>query len=132
MTRLPFRFTMVLLACLGTALAVHFLILHAFEKPLFNDLILLSYLVNFLLALGIFLGLYFLREKVKNALGFLFMAGSLLKFLVFFLIFYPTYKADGNMQSSEFAAFFAPYLIALVLETLFASKMLNKMGHTSE
>lgn len=93
-----------------------------------NDMLVASYGINFVLAVGIFIGLYYARKKLKNALGFLFMGGSLIKFVVFFLVFYPVYRADGEIQRTEFAAFFVPYLTALVLETYFASKMLNQVS----
>ncbi len=95
-------------------------------------MIVLSYVLNFFLALGIFYALFFLRKKLSNAIGFLFMGGSLLKFVVFFLVFYPVYKGDGKMQGIEFAAFFIPYATALVLETYFASKMLKNLEPKSE
>ena len=132
MTKLPFRFALVLLGVLTIVFTGHLLVLQGLEKPLWNDMILLSYLLNFLLALGIFLVLYFLKEKVSNAIGFLFMGGSLLKFVVFFIVFYPAYKNDGEVSKSEFAAFFVPYLISLVLETYFASKMLRGMEQKSD
>lgn len=132
MTRLPVRFALVLLACLSTAFAFHLLILQLLGKPLLNNLILPSYTLNFLLALGIFYALYFLRKRLSNAIGFLFMGGSLLKFVVFFIVFYPSYRSDGKMQGIEFAAFFVPYVIALILETYFASKMLKNLEKKSQ
>lgn len=132
MRKLPARFALVLLACLGTAFGFHLLVLFLMEKPMWNDLILLSYVLNYIMAVGIFLTLFYLKDKLSNSIGFLFMGGSLLKFIIFFLVFYPTYKSDGEMQGSEFAAFFMPYLIALVLETFFASKMLQKMEVNSK
>ena len=127
MKKLPFQFILVLLVALLIAFALHFFILGSLGLPPFADLLVLSYIVNFLLAVGIFVGLFYALEKLKNALGFLFMGGSLIKFAVFFMVFYPVYKADGEIQRTEFAAFFIPYLTALVLETYFASKMLNKV-----
>ncbi|WP_343486938.1 DUF6168 family protein [Allomuricauda sp. d1] len=132
MSKLPLQFTMALLAALSTAFAFHILVLFLLDYPLWGDLLPLSYLINFLLAVGIFFGLYALRKKLSNSLGFLFMAGSLLKFAVFFLVFYPAYKSDAVIQRSEFAAFFVPYLIALVQETFFASKMLQKLDKKPE
>jgi len=108
------------------AFLLHYFILKMFGIGPFNDLMVPAYLINFLLAVGIFIGLYAARKKLKNALGFLFMGGSLVKFAFFFIIFYPVYRADGDIQRTEFAAFFIPYLTALVLETYFASKMLNQ------
>ncbi|NER09883.1 hypothetical protein SAMN06265375_101596 [Muriicola jejuensis] len=89
-----------------------------------SDMLFTSYYVNFLLAAGIFLLLYGLREKYKNQIGFLYMGGSLIKFLVFFIVFYPEYRTDGIVTRSEFGAFFIPYLICLIFETAYASKIL--------
>ncbi|UJH69016.1 DUF6168 family protein [Allomuricauda sp. SCSIO 65647] len=128
MAKLPLNFSLALLASLVFAFCVHLGILNVLDLPLWDNLIVLSYVLNFVLALGIFLGLYFLRNRLGNSMGFLFMAGSLLKFVVFFLVFYPVYKSDGTTQGVEFAAFFVPYAIALVLETFFTSKMLKNLG----
>ena len=102
-------------------------ILNFLELPFFDNKIVLSYVVNFMLAAIIFTALYKLREKQKDNLGFLFIAGSFLKFIVFFLLFYPAYKLDGEMSTLEFSSFFVPYLICLVLETFSLSKLLNKL-----
>lgn len=115
-----------LFLALSISLIVHYFLLRGMGKNLFQDLVLWAYVVNLILAAAIFYGLFLARKKLKNALGFLFMAGSFLKFIVFFLVFYGTYKADGEIQKLEFAAFFVPYLVALVIETFFASKMLNQ------
>jgi len=127
MTGQPLRFTGFLTLALATAFGIHLFVLHLLSKPLLADLIMRSYVINLLLAAVIFFALYRLREKFKNQIGFLFMGGSFLKFILFFLVFYPYYKSDGELQRSEFAAFFVPYAIALVLETFFASKMLHDL-----
>jgi|SRR5690606_30428828 len=124
---LPFQFVLFLLLSLILALCAHLGFLYARELPLFGNLIPWSYGINFLLAIVIFFPLYFFRERFKYQIGFLYLAGSLLKFLVFFIVFYPAYKADGEMTRLEFAAFFVPYAICLILETFFASKMLHRL-----
>ncbi|MGB5499834.1 MAG: DUF6168 family protein [Maribacter sp.] len=83
--------------------------------------------MNSILAATIFVVLYIFRGKLKNQIGFLFMGGSFLKFIFFFLLFYPAYKADGEMSRLEFAAFFIPYGISLIIETVFTAKMLKKL-----
>ena len=60
------------------------------------------------------------------------MAGSGLKFLLFFLLFYPSYKADGNMSTLEFISFFIPYAICLILEVSYLSKELNNQVFSSK
>ena len=114
-------FLVLLLAFLAHSYAFN----KEFSAP---ELLYPGYGVNFLLAAVIFVGLLLARKKLKNALGFLFMGGSFLKFAVFFVVFYPDYKADGDIQNAEFAAFFVPYVFALIVETYFASKMLNRMA----
>ena len=124
---LPTKFIALLLLLLLLSFGVHLGILSLRNLPLFDNLIVLSYVVNAILAAVIFLLLYKFREKLKNQLGFLFMGGSLLKFVFFFLLFYPAYKSDGDMSGLEFAAFFVPYAISLFLETFFTSKMLKNL-----
>ncbi len=121
------QFTAVLVFLLGLVFSIHVAILHAQDLPLFGNMIVLSYTVNFILATAIFAALYMLRYKLKNQIGFLFMVGSMLKFVLFFIVFYPVYREDGDMDRLEFAAFFVPYAISLVVETIFTAKMLKKI-----
>ena len=64
--------------------------------------------------------------------GFIFMAGSGLKFLFFFLLFYPEYNSDGEMQTIEFVTFFVPYAVCLILEVIYLSKQLNNQSAEEE
>ena len=130
--QVPIKFTTILFTALGLSFVAHLSALHLFDLPLFENKIVLSYIINFVLAASIFYGLFHFKEKLKNSIGFLFMGGSFLKFIIFFLLFYPSYKNDGEIQKIEFAAFFVPYAIALILETYFTSKMLNNSGTESK
>ena len=124
---LVLRFAALLLASLILILGIHLTLLYQQELPLYGDMILLSYVLNFVLAVAIFTALYLLRIRFKDQIGFLFMGGSMLKFVCFFIIFYPGYRADGDISNLEFAAFFVPYLLCLLLETIFTAKMLNTL-----
>ena len=121
---LLFRFLLITLPVLGISLWLHLLWQESAALPRGSDLIYLSYTVNFLLAAGIFVLLYGLRKKYKDQIGFMYMGGSLFKFIVFFIVFYPDYRADGMVTRSEFGAFFLPYLLCLILETVFTAKIL--------
>ena len=127
-----FKFLAVLLGVLGITFGVHLLVLHFFEKPLFEHKLILSYTVNFLLAGIILLIIQRTLNKKSSQAGFIFMAGSGLKFLFFFLIFYPAYSADGNMQTIEFITFFVPYAVCLILEVIYLSKQLNNQSADEE
>lgn len=120
-----FKFLATLLVLLSVVFAAHLFLLHNMEMPIFADRIILSYVLNFIMAATI---LIFIQSKFNNKSahsGFIFLGGSGLKFLVFFLVFYTFYKADGTMSTSEFAAFFIPYATCLILEVVYLSKQLN-------
>ncbi|MEC8248595.1 MAG: DUF6168 family protein [Bacteroidota bacterium] len=120
------EFSARLLVFLSAVFVIHMLVNKLMSIPLFQHQILVSYATNTVLAVGIFWGLTSLKKKYNNQIGFLFLASSIVKFLVFFLVFYGPYKADGEIVLLEFTSFFIPYTICLVLETFFLSKHLNK------
>lgn len=122
---LSFYASLLLLSLL--AFCVHILILDQLGYPMFDHMIELAYWLNALMAIIIFSTLYFFRFKWKDLLGFLYLGASMVKFVVFFIVFYPVYKLDGKMEPLEFSSFFAPYLIGLLLETIYTAKMLNKL-----
>jgi len=120
------RFGLILTIGLGLLFSIHFFVLQ--NMGLNNPKLLLpqSYLINYALAFVIFLIINFLKERKSNYLGFIFMGSSGLKFAFFFLIFYPVYKEDAELNRLEFLSFFIPYAVALILETTSLIKILNK------
>ena len=76
------QFVIALFLFVGLTFGLHLVLLYIAEFPLFENKIIASYIVNLILALLIFSGLFFLRNKFKNQIGFLFMGGSFLKFFV--------------------------------------------------
>lgn len=121
------RYFLLLALVLGASFPFHTWLRERSGLPLFGDKLPASYLVNFVLAFAIVWLLYKFRKKVRQQIGFLFIAGSLLKFAVFFVAFYPGFRADGNISRGEFASFFVPYLLALFLETFFTAKLLRDL-----
>jgi hypothetical protein len=122
------KFSGYLALALSVIFAIHISILKAYRLPLFANNIVLAYLINSLLAIGIYILMLLSKRKYQSQLGFIFMFGSSIKFIVFFIVFYPIYKTDGNITKFEFTAFFIPYAISLVIETISLSKWLNKLG----
>lgn len=127
MSNLFIRFAIKATVVLTVAFCVHVAVLNVFQLPLFENKIVLSYVVNLLLVVIIFGLLYLSKNKFKDQLGFLFIAGSALKFGVFFVVFYPFFKLDNHISKLEFAAFFVPYGLGLILETISLVKWLNKL-----
>jgi hypothetical protein len=120
------KFSLTLIIVLSIVFGIHIFVLYQLELPLFDNLIVASYLVNCSLALVIYLSLFLLKNKMSEQIGFLYMGGSFVKFLFFFIFFYPYYKLDGELDSLEFAAFFVPYAISLIFETLGVMEFLKK------
>ena len=120
------KFTLFLIIALLLVFLIHVFALHQLNVPVFANRIIAAYLVNGALAVGIYLALFLLKTKMSEQLGFLYMAGSFVKFLFFFIFFYPYYKLDGSLDSYEFAAFFIPYVISLIFETFGVIKFLKK------
>ncbi len=119
------KFTAILLISLVFTFLVHIFFLHYLDYPLFENKIIEAYLVNFALAILIYTSLFLLKEKYLEQLGFIFMFGSMIKFIVFFIFFNPSYKLDGNSSTLEFTSFFIPYAICLIFETLGIIKFLK-------
>ena len=120
------KFSLTLIFVLSIVFGIHIFVLYKLGSPLFDNRIIAAYLVNCFLALVIYLTLFLLKNKMSEQIGFLYMGGSFVKFLFFFIFFYPYYKLDGGLDSLEFAAFFVPYLISLILETLGVIEFLKK------
>ncbi|MDC7995026.1 hypothetical protein [Altibacter sp. HG106] len=125
------RFLGLMAAVLLVVFGLHLAILYAMDFPLFSDEIVLSYVVNYALAALIFLIIQRTLGSKASYAGFIFMLGSGLKFLLFFLVFYPKYQADEVMETSEFTAFFVPYGTCLILEVYYLAKQLNNQSSES-
>ena len=121
------RFLLALILLLALSFLIHLKLLAYFGHPLFENKIILAYIVNILLAIAIYLVMYILRTRQAPNLGFIFMLGSGVKLLLFFLLFYSSYNSDGDMSRLEFAAFFTPYALCLTIETVFLSRVLSRM-----
>lgn len=125
MKKNTFKFLTLLLLVIIVVFAAHLFILQSTELPIFGDSIVLSYVLNYAMAATILIFIQSKFNKKSSHTGFIFLGGSGLKFLVFFLVFYPFYREDGTMSTSEFAAFFVPYATCLILEVAYLSKQLN-------
>jgi len=107
---------------------IHFIINESLEV---NQLIF-SYSVNVIMAFSVVAILFLLHKKFKDQLGFVFMAASMFKFVVFFLFFYPNYKTQGDLKQVAFLSFFIPYVVCLVTESLILSRFLNGLDDSKE
>lgn len=120
------RFTLFLGGTLVVFLGIHYVTLNLMASDFETSDIGLTYMINFILGIGITYGLYKLRIKYAHSLGFIFMGGSMFKFVIFFLAIQPLYTVDGVVSGLEFGFFFIPYGVSLAFETMFISQILNE------
>ena len=125
--KVSLSFIIKLTSILISVFIIHLFILYTLGKPLWDNYIVKAYLVNAILASTIFLFIYNFKDFIKYQIGFIFIGGSLLKFLFFFIIFYPSYTEDSSISKAEFASFFIHYLVCLVIETLSIIKILKTL-----
>ncbi len=85
-----------------------------------------AYIVNAFLAFTIYVVINIIIKNKPEIAGFVFMGGSGIKFIFFFLFFYPVYKEDGKITKTEFLSFFIPYTICLITEVYFLVKRLKQ------
>jgi len=123
----PKYFLPIFILLIVLVFSLHIFILSIQNHSIFSDKIIESYLLNSFVAIIIYFMIYQFKDKFKNGLGFLFILGSLIKFLLFYALIYPSFKLDGNFSKYEFASFFIPYFTCLIYETLAVSTLLNSL-----
>ena len=118
-------FSLKLLGLLAVAFGIHIASLYVRGLSLLGDHILISYGLNFILTVLIFIMMIKATQKENAHAGFVFVFGSAFKFLIFFLILKPLFKVDGEISGLELASFFIPYVVCITYEVYILSKMLN-------
>ena len=88
------------------------------------QLIQLSYVFNSLFAIAFSVAMILLSKKYNDQLGFVFMAGSLIKIGVFMAICKLT---TIEINRNTFVDFFIAYVICLIFEVICISKILNSI-----
>ena len=112
------RFTTYLLAVLLLVFGLHTF----FTKP--TELVL-GYSFNYLITIISFLCLLLRSRKKSETLGFVFMAISGIKLLLFFLLYKP-FSIPAVEKKALFLSFFVPYTICSFYEVYTLVKLLNQ------
>jgi len=121
-----FSFIFKLIGLLLLAFGIHVLALYARSLPMFDNHIILSYVLNFVLTIIIFIAVFKTKHKESAQAAFVFILGSAIKFIAFLLILKPLFKRDGEISGLEIASFFVPYAVCLIFEVFVLSKVLNR------
>lgn len=121
------RYNVLVFILLAAAFSLHMLYRQQADIPYNQHLAYRAYLFNYIMAALTGTVLFVFRYRFAASLGFIFFGSSLLKFALFFVFFYPTYHADGDVDKTEFITFFIPYALALIAETRFLVAEMNKL-----
>ncbi|RZS99259.1 DUF6168 family protein [Aquimarina brevivitae] len=125
-SRLAIQFILSLFVALGIAYGVHQSQLHHTALKTGFSLVHFSYLFNGIFTLITGLLIIFLSVKFKDYLGFIFLGSSTLKLAIFFGI---SKWLGFAIDKANFLEFFIAYVICLVLEIYFLSRLLNNLKY---
>ncbi|WP_299434079.1 DUF6168 family protein [uncultured Aquimarina sp.] len=117
------RFFVIFLIFLTGSYFVHTWLARFFSLNSDAFILKVSYIFNSIYAVCLIITIFMLRKKFKDQIGFIFLAGSFVKLGVFVAI---TKLSSIEVDKSVFLDFFTPYVISLVLEVYYVSKILNE------
>lgn len=121
MSKYFWRFLLTTLVLLSITFYIHSGYINVLDETTMYK----SYAVNLILGTLVFIVIEFLKKSQTNILGFVFLAGSLLKFLVYFVYIYPLLIETGELTKPKFFVFFIPYSICLIVEIIFLVRLMN-------
>lgn len=125
------RFILVLIILLSLSFVVHLLTLRSIDESFQLSLLTYTYLALIgMTALIVFL-IFKFQKKYYDQVGFMFLAGSLVKFAFYFVVLKPFYAHYELPKTKAFLVFFIPYIISLITEAVYVSKLLNKIDKKS-
>lgn len=84
------------------------------------------YLFLFMATFLIYFSLVFVYKNFADKTGFAFMGLSLFKMLAAVIFLLPLVLSEINAVFVNILAFFIPYFLFLIFETLYAVKLINK------
>ena len=116
------RFLGLFLSILTISYFAHTYIISYFSINSNRSLLELSYFFNGSYTIVLTFAIILLSKKLKDQLGFVFIAGSFMKIGVFLAI---RFLNDLEVDKNVFLDFFIPYSISLILEVYYISKILN-------
>lgn len=103
----------------------HHLVLHA-NGISFSDVMLVqAYVANVLVAFVSVEAIGRLSRKMGGNLGYLMLGTGFIKALIYLGFFKSHYNLDGEVKLYEFAAFFMPFALTLIMEVYYSSKRIN-------
>ena len=97
---------------------------HFFYDLKLETSIVSIYLFLFIATLIIYIFLFFVNKKYPEITGFAFLTSGLLKMMASVVFLLPLIQSK-NIVVNDVIAFFVPYFLFLIFETIFAVRLIN-------
>jgi hypothetical protein len=123
-----FRYSALLFLLMTVSFFLHWKALEILSRTVDLGHLLPFYVMNYIMGVAIVSALIFLSKNKGEILGFVFMAGSLVKFAVFFMVFYPELHENDASKKATFILFFIPYILSVITEVWYLIRFLNKQS----
>jgi len=123
-----FRYSALLFLLMTVSFFLHWKALEILSRTIDLGHLLPFYVMNYIMGVAIVSALIFLSKNKGEVLGFVFMAGSLVKFAVFFMVFYPELHENDASKKATFILFFIPYILSVITEVWYLIRFLNKQS----
>lgn len=119
------RFLFIFLVVVVGGYFIHLGIVTSFSLDRNLEIINFSYVFNGIFTLLFVVGILVFSNKFKDQIGFIFMGGSLVKIGLFIGI---SKLNDMDIDKNVFLDFFVAYVICLILEVYFVSRILKSVN----
>ena len=97
-----------------------------FSNTIFYYSVWSIYLFHFISTLISYLFLLFVHKNFPDKAGFTFMGSGVIKMMACVVFLLPMIQSDLENRIPDVGAFFIPYFMFLLLETIFAVRLINK------
>ena len=119
------KFIFSLFIVLAITFGLHIWVTHEMNFSFSISKIGISYTINYFIAIAIFKLFSVFINRKSEIPGFIFLFGSLLKFVIYFLVLRPIISETESISKVEFSFFFIPYAICLIIEIYFLVNVLR-------
>ncbi|CAM4124689.1 hypothetical protein FLAN108750_11725 [Flavobacterium antarcticum] len=104
----------------------YFVTLQLFQSTIFYYSIWSIYVFHIIITLAAHLFLLFVHKNFPDKTGFTFMGMGVIKMMACVVFLIPMIQSDTINRIPDVAAFFIPYFMFLLFETIFAVRLINK------
>lgn len=119
------KFLISIIIILVGSYFLHTFLLNTYFPEKIHTILPFSYKFNGGITILFTLTIILLSKKFKDQLGFLFMAGSFFKIMLFLIW---SKLQNQALEKSYLLTFFIPYVVCLLVEIFFVSRILNRIN----